>query len=173
MKRRLMFQTSILIGLTVVLLVSALALLLRPVDVAGIHAKYPSFSANVNKPQDMHRRSSGQAEAILARPLFSKTRRPYHPAEVTAQESVEVATVPAEPQASVPTEALSLKGIVLRLGIISRAFIVSPSAPAGAWFEEGGEIEGWRIGHIGQRTISLQQGNKVVELSLYPNTSLE
>ena len=108
--------------------------------------------------------------AILARLVFSPTRRPPEP------RPAEPKPVEAQPEKAVPASEpaidVALPDAVVLQGIFidserRRALIASPSHPDGAWLKAGDELEGWTVSRIEEDEIALTLGQREVPLTLY------
>lgn len=105
----------------------------------------PTFS--LEAPQDSKRAQSDVA--TLARPVFSKSRRPTGKAEGGVALG-NVAPMPA------PAD-LSLRAVVRFAGKTS-VFIVSPAFAEGKWFGVGETLDGWTIKEERPGGVSLSNG---------------
>ena len=107
------------------------------------------------------------AEA-LDRPLFRKSRRPFHP-PVTEQVQpsmppVETASPPPPPLPD--SSQLVLKGLWISAQT-SKALIASSEFPEGVWLKPGASIAGWTIVALDQNGATLDYANNHTELKLY------
>lgn len=96
-----------------------------------------------------------------SRPLFWSSRRPQGPAEVTP---VVQAIAPVAP--AVPPAQLRLAGTMVEGERHRRALLVLPGLAGGGWFEEGMEIEGWRLTRIEASFVRLEAGGRKHDLKL-------
>lgn len=96
----------------------------------------------------------------LTRPIFSKTRKPYLSKD--KKQASLAAAMPATPPAN-----LKLLGLA-KYKDVQSAFIVSGSTPGGKWCAVGNEIDGWKVTQMQNSEVTLQSGDKTVQLSLYP-----
>jgi hypothetical protein len=107
----------------------------------------------------------------LARPVFSRSRRPFVPPPPPALPVISVPVLPAAPPAPAPVVRQAEEGIVL-LGVMingatKRALLRQRNAPKGRWLEEGEEIGGWRLTLIAHDHAMLQSPNQKLKLPLY------
>lgn len=107
-------------------------------------------------PRQGARTSAG--EQTLARPIFSKSRRPFAAPPVETQSKIEEAPVAAT--------GLSVTAIV-KTGGVKRVLIVSSAEPEGKWALEGERLEGWTIAEVRDFDVTLRNGQNVVQLKLY------
>ncbi len=120
--------------------------------------------------------AASDGTAILARPLFGPTRRPFVPVPLAA-ESEEVEAEPA-PQPEPEVAALSyddpaqlrLMGVLLTDNIAS-ALIATPDRPEGKWFERGSEVIGWTIDAIAPNSVTLKVSDKTHVIQHYQQGS--
>jgi hypothetical protein len=99
---------------------------------------------------------------IVARPLFTASRRPYVPPEPTP---VRAEPAPAEPNRPPPN--VRLIGVVIDAGK-KRALLRTPEQPRGRWVEEGETVEGWQVLSVQADAAILALGPGTHELRLYP-----
>lgn len=109
-----------------------------------------------------------------ARPLFSKNRRPYQPAETAEAEVEPSPPVMVEEETSfVAVERPQLKLLGTEpVAKMPSALITMEETGTSAWFHEGDLIGGWRITKIGTDDIKLSPENDPsvrVGISLYPD----
>lgn len=96
----------------------------------------------------------------LARPIFSRSRRPQAP-QANVQQA---AKTPPSP----PPVGLSIRAIAgTRLD--ARAFVASRSFPDGKWHRVGEQIEGWTISDMQGSELTLTNGARSFRLQLYPD----
>lgn len=103
----------------------------------------------------------------LARPVFSRDRRPYQP--VLPAPPPPPRLPPPPPGAVVPrrsAEGIGLLGILMN-GPAHRALLRLPSFPKGQWVNEGEEISGWILTLVAQDHAVLQAEGQKLELRLY------
>lgn len=103
----------------------------------------------------------------LARPIFSRSRRPYvapvaSPSAVAAVEPVMAAAPVAEPVVTLAAVAIN--------GQTSRALLVSKSHPAGRWMSPGDQVEDWTISTIAADRLTLAIGGRTMTVRLYAET---
>jgi hypothetical protein len=109
----------------------------------------------------------GDLSEMVARPLFSPTRRAPAP---------QVETQPAAPTpvtAVSDARSLRLIGTMGEGGDASRRALIRPADRPAAWFEIGGEIDGWRVEKIGESSVVIVRGGDREELSLYAPAASE
>jgi hypothetical protein len=109
-------------------------------------------------------------QAALARPLFFRTRSPYvppPPPPPAPQPSVmAVEPPPPPPPLPISEPELTLAGVTITARV-RKAYLVSKAGGEGTWCNEGEEIQGWRISSIGDSSIALDDGERIVHLPLY------
>jgi hypothetical protein len=148
----------------------ALAMLLKPLEREAIASRESPWQLSMPSPitlppEDM----SSSLARILARPLFSKTRKPFE----EPPPPVATASQPAEPPVQVtPAETLMLKGIFLGPRL-SKALIATPANPLGIWVVLGAEIEGWKVEAITRADVRLVQERQRAVLSLYRQEAVQ
>jgi hypothetical protein len=107
----------------------------------------------------------GDYSAILAQPIFFKTRAPY------------VAALPAPPPArppapAVPAPVITDPGLVLGGVVMNRelrkVYIFSKGESQGTWINEGESFKGWKLETVDSKGAKLQQQNRTIELFLFP-----
>jgi hypothetical protein len=115
---------------------------------------------NIDLPEEVVR-PIGYA-AILERPIFSRTRRPYVPPTTLP---------PAEQAQPTPDVILSepqfiLQGIFIR-GHLRLALIQTAENSLAVWIREGEEISGWVLAEIEPNELILQAGGQKRTVELY------
>jgi hypothetical protein len=169
-KRALLCQVAALAVSSLIGFAGVVALLMKPIDVsplAPVGATVPLSLLEQPPMLEQSAAKSGTLSAILARPVFSKTRRPFQPPPLKLPAPASPPAESFQPQAPA-ADALLLRGIALRSGQ-AKALIVSPSHPAGIWIETGSDIEGWRLHDVASNSASLARGASAIELRLYPD----
>lgn len=105
--------------------------------------------------------------ALLERPLFSRTRRPYVPPPpeppAVEQPQVQPEIVTQEPQ-------VSLQGIFIQ-GRTRRALVLTPENALPAWVNEGANISGWKLSEIKPNQLILLAGSQRRIIELYVEKS--
>lgn len=97
----------------------------------------------------------------LTRPLFSKTRKPFVVNDKKQQSSaLDLALV-------APPAGLTLSALTIFRNE-RRAFLTSAAAPKGKWCAIGDEFDGWTVTQMQHLEITMQSGDKTVQLKLYP-----
>lgn len=117
------------------------------------------FSARASASTRSEIRPSTGFEAILQRPLFSRSRQ----AAVAA-----VGDAPPPPSPIVPTtldQGITLKGVYIN-GAMAKAFLISTQNPLGIWVEVNEEIAGWRVVAIKPEQVLLNSQNEKLEVLL-------
>jgi len=107
----------------------------------------------------------GNGEAILQRPVFSRTRQ----APVTA---VALPQAPALPQPPPPLSALvardsdmRLKGVFMNAPMV-KAFVLSAQNPPGAWVKPDETFGGWKVVEVRPAEIELEGGGERLTVPL-------
>lgn len=94
---------------------------------------------------------------IVARPLFSPTRRPPPLAQVS------------QPMAPPPPPPLDLTLIGTMVGPQSKvAIVMAPGAPASQRFSVGQTVAGWEIVEIARDRIRLRAGTQEQDIRMLP-----
>lgn len=98
-----------------------------------------------------------EVEDIAARPLFSRERIAWAP--------------PAHPLAQTPS-ALTTTLAATIIGIVATSqlqtvFILTPSAPQGAWVESGAMIDGWKVVRVTPKSATLAKEGALQTLHLF------
>jgi hypothetical protein len=142
---------------------SAISIHDAPLDVSGLAAGAASLDfasapmAEIPPP--------GSDQELLARPLFSASRRPYVPPPADAPPDAD--PVEADPPAAAPAEDLSLAGVFIHGGE-RKALLVSPSYPEGRWFAVGTELgDERRLTSIAPMSVQLRTPTEYITLQLY------
>lgn len=102
-------------------------------------------------------------EAIVERPLFSPTRRPFVPQAEAALE-IEVEQQDGPQELSTPPD-LVLLGAMGRAGN-PIALLEHDGEPA-EWFAEGEVFDGWSLSKIGSDWIAITDGNSEIRLDMF------
>lgn len=107
-------------------------------------------------------------QQTLARPIFSKDRRPYRPPPPKPPKPVKIAKPAPKPVAPPPIADpdLTLAGIAITSDA-KQAFMTHPSNSEGRWVKEGEEIMGWRISTILPGEVTLERSGRSIKLRLY------
>jgi hypothetical protein len=143
-------------------LVTAARLATTPIEVSPLVGKAGAFdlmhpaalSAPGVSPEDM--------ADILARPIFSPTRRPSVPPPPEAPSQAVPEAVPREPRAS----GIVLMGVYLR-GESRRALLVSSLYPEGRWFHVGDDVGGWALKRVDTGSVEIASPEGTLQLQLY------
>jgi len=98
-----------------------------------------------------------------ARPLFSRTRRPFVLPAVALVQSPKDAAPPA-PILAEPV--ITLSAIAIR-GEARQALILTRAEPQGHWFSAGESIDGWNISSLGTDTLTLAAGSRTMTVNLF------
>jgi hypothetical protein len=170
-RRWLIWHSTTLMLLAVLLLFATGMMLLRPLDTSPL----PPIEGTVQLPPGLPdsipiTRIANHLTQIIERPLFTQLRRNVQIS--AAKPQISLTPPAAAPQSSPPPPPLSVDNLVLK-GIYfdptaARALIASPSHPAGVWMGTGALIEGWEIRLISSQIVGLVQGENTAELKLYP-----
>jgi hypothetical protein len=97
----------------------------------------------------------------LSEPVFYKSRVPYvAPPPAPPKAVAPVAQVPVDP-------GLALGGVVVAEQT-KKAYIFRKADQGGAWLVEGEMIQGWKVELIETGAAKLRQGDRSIELHLYP-----
>jgi hypothetical protein len=150
--RFLMIALVISAGLIVLATVVAIA----AVEMSTISA--PGwFSARASASTRNEIRASKGFDAILQRPLFSRSRQ--------ATVATVVGDAPPSPAVTTLDQSITLKGVYIN-GAMAKAFLISTQNPLGIWVEVNEEIAGWRVVAIKPEQVQLNAQNEKLEISL-------
>lgn len=109
-------------------------------------------------------------QQTLARPIFFKDRRPYHPPPPKPPKPRKIVKPAPKPVAPTPPPmtdpGLTLAGIAITSDA-KQAFMTHSSNSEGSWVKEGGEIMGWRVSTILPGEVTLQKSGRSIKLRLY------
>jgi hypothetical protein len=100
----------------------------------------------------------------LARPIFFRTRVPFVPPP-PAPPAPPPTIRPPSPAVADP--GLLLGGIVVMQGI-RKAYVFRRTDPSGTWVASGEDFMGWKIEAIDAAGIVLGNGDRKIDLKLYP-----
>ena len=151
--RYLMIALSAAIGLTLLATVCAVAV----VEISTI--SLPGWvSARASAATRSEIRPSAGFEAILQRPLFSRSRQAVFAAAVG-----EAPPAPVTP--STLDQGIILKGVYID-GSVAKAFLISAQNPLGIWVQVDEEIAGWRVAAVKPQQVLLDSHNEKLEVSL-------
>jgi hypothetical protein len=153
-------------------LAACVGLTLNPIDTSALKPSEQNWRLPLSQPTPSSSRveSSGRLSTILARPLFSESRRPFEPvaqnppAESPGAKLVTQSIAPETPP--VEAEILLLKGVLLHSGT-ARALIASGSYPVGVWIMQGESIDGWVVARVTKESVRLTRGKSEAQLELY------
>jgi len=150
--RFLMIALAAWIGLIVLATVFAVAAVeMSTISVPGW------FSVRASASTRNEIRPSAGFEAILQRPLFSRSRQAAAAA---------VGDTPPSPAAMTTLDqGLTLKGVYIN-GAMAKAFLISAQNPLGAWVQVDEEIAGWRVVAIKPEQVLLDSQNEKLEVLL-------
>ena len=116
------------------------------------------FSARASASPRTEIRPSAAFEAILQRPLFSRSRQAA---------AVAVIVAPSFPVAQTTLDqGITLKGVYIN-GVTAKAFLISAQNPLGMWVQVDEEIAGWRVVSVKPEQVLLNAQNEKLEVSLY------
>ncbi|KAB2936991.1 hypothetical protein [Hyphomicrobium sp.] len=104
--------------------------------------------------------ASVDSSVVTERPLFIATRR--LPAKVAA-------AAPITAKSDLPAAQFKLIGVLVSGGT-RQALLQGANAAEGRWYAEGAELGGWRIAAIGENSIVLAHGSRIVEVKLHSRT---
>jgi len=151
--RFLMIALSALIGL--IGLATAFAVAAVEMSATSVPAW---FSARASASPRNEIRPSAGFEAILQRPLFSRSRQ--------AAAAAVVATPPPPVAPTILDQGITLKGVYIN-GVTAKAFLISAQNPLGMWVQVDEEIAGWRVVAVRPEQVLLNAQNEKLEVSLY------
>jgi hypothetical protein len=100
----------------------------------------------------------------LARPIFFKTRAPFVPPP-PAPPPLPPMIRPPPPTVADP--GLMLGGIMVTKGA-RKAYVFRRNDPSGTWVAHGEDFMGWKIEAIDAAGIVLGNGDRKIDLKLYP-----
>jgi hypothetical protein len=100
----------------------------------------------------------------LAHPIFFKTREPFV-APPPAPPPPPPTTRPPPPVVVDP--GLMLGGIMVMQGV-RKAYVFRKIDPSGTWVADGEDFMGWKIQIIDAAAVALGNGERRINLSLYP-----
>jgi hypothetical protein len=100
----------------------------------------------------------------LAKPVFFKTRAPYVPPPPAPPPSPKPVSTPPP----VPADPGLVLGGVMVAEQAKKAYIFNKVDQRGGWFGEGETILGWKVELIDAAAARLRQGDRSIELQLYP-----
>ena len=117
--------------------------------------------------------SGAETPETYARPLFSRNRRPYQPAEMIVSDVAPAPPIMLEEEAAVvdaERPQLKLLGTEPAAKMPS-ALITMEETGTSSWFQKGDLVVGWRITRIGDDDVELSnESNQSLKfsISLYP-----
>jgi hypothetical protein len=100
----------------------------------------------------------------LAHPIFFKNRAPFVPPPPTPPPAPMMR--PSQSQA-VADPGIALGGIMVMQGA-HKAYLFRKTDPSGTWVADGEDFMGWRIQTIDAAGIVLTNGERKIDLKLYP-----
>jgi hypothetical protein len=116
----------------------------------------------------------GADPVILARLVFSPTRRPPEPRlpepQAAEPQSEETSQAPRPIIDVAPPEGAVLRGIFIA-DARREALVTSPGPPDGLWLKPGSAIDGWTLSRIETDRIALSSGEREIALTLYVDNS--
>ena len=125
-----------------------------------LNLQMPPRETTAAKPIDAYR-------AIVAQPIFFKTRVPY-----VAPPPAPALAPPVMPVVPSPPPVMTDPGLVLGGIIVNRdmrkIYLSSKADSQGAWVGEGETFKGWKVQSVGSTSTVLQQQNRTIELHLHP-----
>lgn len=111
---------------------------------------------------DPHRAKLASSDVqTLARPIFSKSRRP-----LAERPNARLSKAPPSPPPAAPTVGLQA---IVGSRSNGRAFLISRPFPEGKWYRVGEQIEGWTIADMQSSELTLTNNAHTVRLRLYPD----
>jgi hypothetical protein len=116
------------------------------------------FSARASASTRHEIRPSAGFEAILQRPLFSRSRQAASAAVISDTPPSPVAVTTLDP-------GIMLKGVYIN-GAMAKAFLISAQDPLGVWVEVDEEIVGWRVVAIKPDQVLLNSHNEELKVWL-------
>jgi len=167
--KRTLTEILSLAAFAAICLTAAIVLIIRPIETAAVAPFQNTLRASALLQTTLPSRilTPIRTSAIVARPLFAKSRLPFQPeAALPSAQPVEPPSAPEPQLPIVAAETLVLKGVFLH-SKTARALIASASNPDGTWLEAGAEIEGWKLQHIERELVRLGQAGHAAELKLY------
>lgn len=105
--------------------------------------------------------------ALLERPIFIRTRRPYVP---PPPEAVPVEQPPVQPEIVLQEPQVTLQGIFIR-GRTRQALVLTPENALPVWVNEGANITGWKLSEIKPNQLILLAGTQRRTIELYVEKS--
>jgi hypothetical protein len=105
----------------------------------------------------------GISQEVLARPLFSSSRRPFLPPPPVVQQNAEASTLPAPASPDLVVDGIWLQGNV------KRAHLKRSGDDPGEWRLVGDIQDGWRVTAITASNVTLMLDGQSVTLELYPS----
>ncbi|HUO54363.1 MAG TPA: hypothetical protein VMU18_06470 [Rhodoblastus sp.] len=106
-------------------------------------------------PSDAPVLALGEDSETLARPLFSRSRRPQQAS----------AHAEAEASASPPPAGLKLHGVI-GYSRQAQAFVTSNASTEGKWLKIGEKFENWTVETIDPQEIALRQSAEILRVGL-------
>ena len=104
--------------------------------------------------------AQGDDREILARPLFSKSRRPTPPGQRQADGGNRVP--------SAPPAGIKLNAVIL-FNRAARAFMSSNASLEGKWFAVGETFENWTVDSIAPQEVALRRDASLIRIGLAYN----
>ena len=150
-------------------------LLTAPVSVGEIELG-PPWSPDLAAPiaAGSFATTPGADAAILARLVFSPTRRLPEARPPPSQDQNAQAEQAAEPPQPVidiaPPDAVVLHGVFIDEKRRA-ALITAPDHLDGIWLKPGDDLEGWKVSRIDADGIALANGRREIALTLYVENS--
>jgi hypothetical protein len=103
-------------------------------------------------------------QQMLAHPIFFKTREPF---VLPPPAPLPPPATRASPPPVVVDPGLMLGGIMVMQGV-RKAYVFRKSDPSGTWVTRGEDFMGWKIQTIDAAGIVLGNGERKIDLKLYP-----
>ena len=145
--RVLILGFGVWIGLVGVVTISAL------ISLEKSRVTAPAWlGGNAQAAKASSSRTAAGFENIVQRPLFSRNRQGFVPAEPVAAPPPAMATL---------DPGITLKGVFMSDGV-AKAFLLSAQNPLGVWVEVNGQIDGWRVAGLTPEHVILEgQGDRL------------
>jgi len=152
-----------LVGLNVGLAAIAASALLSDDAIAPTHVDWkPPIATDGTAPPDP--KPITHYLQTLAHPIFFKTREPFVPPPPAPPPLPPTRT---SPPPVVADPGLMLGGIMVMRGV-RKAYVFRKTDPSGTWVAHGEDFMGWKVQTIDASGIVLGNGERKIDLKLYP-----
>jgi hypothetical protein len=158
-------RTILLAATTVAVALAAVHLARMPVEIGPRSIEAPVLQLAHPAPAGPAGQPGIGGTDMLARPLFSPSRRPYV-APVAVPAFVPEPPPLQEETRQEPGGTISVIGIFLD-GADRQALLVSPSFPEGKWFSIDADLDGWKLARIEADSVQLAGPQGSLSLPLY------